>query len=93
MRMSSSCREHRCEVILNAFWRPSGRIFRPFWAHVELKSRLGGSLTALLRLEGHFPGSTPTILELLEAFGGGFWRYVGIVLRYSFHEEFYMFKA
>ena len=63
MRMSSSCREDRCEVILNAFWRPSGRIFQPFWAHVELKSRLGSSLRALLRLEVDFPGSTPTILE------------------------------
>ena len=37
--------------------------FGPFWAHVELKSRLGSSLTALFRLEGHFLGSTPTILE------------------------------
>jgi len=48
---------------LNEFWRPSGRIFGAFWAHVELKSRLGSSLRALLRLEVDFPGSTPTILE------------------------------
>ena len=61
--MSSSCREDRCEVILNAFWRPSGRIFGPFWAHVELKSRLGSSLRALFRLEGDFPGTTPAMLE------------------------------
>ena len=59
----SSCRKHRSEVILNALWRPSGRIFRPFWAHVELKSRLGSSLRALLRLEFDFLSSTPTILE------------------------------
>ena len=69
----SSCRKHRSEVILNALWRPSGRIFRPFWAHVELKTRLGSSLRALLRLEVDFLGSTPPSLE-------GFGQVLGIIL-------------
>ena len=30
---------------------------------MEIKNRLGGSLRALLRLEGDFLGSTPPILE------------------------------
>ena len=60
--MIISCKEHS-EVILDAFWKPCGRIFRSFWGHVEVKNRLGGSLRALLRLEGDFLGSTPPILE------------------------------
>ena len=60
--MIISCKEH-FEVILDAFWRPCGRIFRSFWGHVEVENRLGGSLRALLRLEGDFLGSTPPILE------------------------------
>ena len=48
---------------MDAFWRPCGRIFRPFWGHVEVKNRLGGSLRVRLRLEVDFPGSTPPILE------------------------------
>ena len=48
---------------MNTFWRPSGRTFGPFWVHVELKSRLESSLSALLRLEVDFLSSTPTILE------------------------------
>ena len=58
-----SYREDCFEVILNGFWRSSGRIFGPFWAHVQLKSRLGSSLRALLSLEVDFLSSTPTILE------------------------------
>ena len=46
-------------MILEIFWEDVG----PFWAHVELKTRLGSSLRALLRLEVDFPGSTPPILE------------------------------
>ena len=45
------------------FWMPSGRIFGPFWAHVELKNRLGSSLGALFVLEIVFTSRTPTILE------------------------------
>ena len=60
--MIISCKEH-FEVILDAFWRPCGRIFRSFWGHVEVENRLGGSLRALLRLEGDFLGSTPPILD------------------------------
>ena len=41
----------------------SGRIFGSFWVHVELKSRLGSSLRALLRLEVDFLSSTPTNWE------------------------------
>ena len=51
---------------------PPGRIFGPFWAHVELKNRLGSSLGALFVLEIVFPTKTPAILEgfvdLLERF-------------------------
>ena len=49
------------------------QVFGPFWAHVELKTRLGSSLRALLRLEVDFPGSTPPILE-------GFGQVLGIIL-------------
>ena len=48
---------------MDAFWKPCGRIFGPFWGHVELRNRLGSSLRALLTLEGDFLGSTPPILE------------------------------
>ena len=51
------------EVILNDFWTSSGRIFGPFWGHVQLKSPLRSSLRAFLRLEVDFPSSTPTIWE------------------------------
>ena len=60
--MIISCQEHS-GIILDAFWRLCGRIFPSFWGHVEVKNRLGGSLRALLRLEGDFLGSTPPILE------------------------------
>ena len=55
--------EDRFEVILNAFWRSSRWIFGSFWGHVQLKSPLGSSLRAFLRLEVDFPSSTPTILD------------------------------
>ena len=58
-----SYREDCFEVILNGFWRSSGRIFGSFWGHVQLKSRLGSALRAGLRLEVDFLSSTPTILE------------------------------
>ena len=58
-----SYRKGHSEVILDAFWRPCGRIFGPFWGHVELRNRLGSFLRALLRLEVDFLSSTPTILE------------------------------
>ena len=48
---------------MNDFWRSSGRIFGPFWGHVQLKSPLRSSLRAFLRLEVDFPSSTPTIWE------------------------------
>ena len=58
---------------MDAFWRPCGRIFGPFWGHVELRNRLGSSLRSLLRLEGDFLGSTPAILE-------GFGKLLGKIL-------------
>ena len=73
----SSYRKEHSEVILDAFWRPCGRTFRPFWGHVEVKNRLGGSLSVRLRLQVDFPGSTPPILEgfgeLLERILEIFW--------------------
>ena len=60
--MIISCKEH-FEVILDAFWRPCGRIFRPCWGHVEVGNRLGGSVRALLKLEVDLRSSTSPILD------------------------------
>ena len=72
MRISSSCREHRCEVSLNAFPKSSRRIFGSFWAQVELKSHLGRSLRALFVSEADLTGSTHPILEDLGKLFGRF---------------------
>ena len=55
--------EDRFDVILNGFWKPCGRIFGLFWGHAQLKSLLGSSRRAFLRLQVDLPTSTPTILE------------------------------
>ena len=57
---------------MNAFGKPSGRIFEAFWAHVELKSRLESSLRAVFVLEVDFPGSAHPILEDFGGLLGGF---------------------
>ena len=50
-----------------------------FWGHLEVKSRLGGSLEALFVSEIDFPTSTHPILDavahLLARFFGNFYRY------------------
>ena len=58
---------------MDAFWSSCGRIFGPFWVHVELTNRLGLSLRGLLSQEVGFLGSTPPILE-------GFGQVLGIIL-------------
>ena len=57
-----SYRKGHSEVILDAFWSPCGRIFWPFWGHVEVKNLLGRSLGALFVLEIVFLAKTPAIL-------------------------------
>ena len=54
------------------FWKPSGSIFGPFWAHLDLKSRLGGSMRILFWTEVHFPSSWPAILEEFGSLWGRF---------------------
>ena len=48
---------------MDAFWNPCGRIFEPFWGHVEFSHRLRSFLRASLRLQVDFLGSTPIIFD------------------------------
>ena len=79
------------------FWGPYGRILEAFWAHLEIKNRLGGSMDALFGLEIVFLTISPPELrpfwKVLESFWEGFWNYFGIFCGYRFHYEFlYDFK-
>ena len=62
-------------MILDAFWKPCGRIFGSFWGHVELKNRLGSSLDAPIVSDLDLDSSTPPILE---DFGGRLGRFLEI---------------
>ena len=62
-----------------SFWGPYGRILEAFWAHLEVKNRLGGSLEALFVSEVDFLTSTHPILDavahLLARFSATFYRH------------------
>ena len=86
---SWSYRKDHSDVILDAFWRPCGRLFEAFWGHVELRNLLGSSLRVLFRLESEFLTISPPELrpfwKVLVSFWGGFWNDFGIFCGHRFH--------
>ena len=64
-------------TILVSFCGPYGRILEAFWAHLEVRNRLGGSIGAPFVSELDLDSSTPAILE---DFGGLWGRFFEIFL-------------